>query len=73
MKNDLEDKIKKLHLDEDIENILLKNGIDSINKLYILKRKNLKDMGFNDNKINHIIIKLQLQGFDLNKKVYNKI
>lgn len=45
-------------------------GITSINNLWILKRTDLKKMGLTDNEINTIIIKLQLNGLDLNKREY---
>ena len=45
-------------------------GIASINNLWVLKRTDLKKMGLTDNEINAIIIKLQLNGLDLNKREY---
>lgn len=57
-------------------NIILKkfrdNDILTIKKLWVLKRKDLKKIGFKDAEINNIIIKLQLYGIDINKKIYNR-
>ena len=35
-----------------------------------MKRKELKQLGFSDNEITQIIIKLQLHAIDLNKRSY---
>lgn len=34
--------------------------------------KQLKKMKFTDNELNQIVIKIQLHGFDLNKRIYSK-
>lgn len=62
--------IKKLGLDITIINKLRNDGINIISDLWKLKRTDLKKIGLNDNEINQIMIKMQLQGIDLNKKVY---
>lgn len=36
-------------------------------------KKDLKKMNFEDREIQQIIIKLQLVGIDLNKKIYSKL
>lgn len=55
--------------DDKISNILISNNILKVGELWNLKRKDLKEFGLNDNQINKIIIKLQLLGIDLNKKI----
>ena len=47
-----------------------KNNIRSIEDVWILKRTDLKQMGFSNEEINLIIIELELLGLDLNKKIY---
>lgn len=66
----LREDIFKLNLSHEIVTILKENKINTINELWSLKRKDLKNMGLKDSKINTIIIKLQLIGLDLNKKKY---
>lgn len=60
----------------DIDNITIKkleeNNINFIKDLWQLKRKDLKELGLNDQEIKQISIKLQLHSIDLNKKIYNK-
>ena len=51
---------------------LFSNKIKTIKELWQLKRKELKQLNFNDHEINDIIIALQLEGLDLNKKIYDK-
>ena len=66
----VEDKINKLGIDSSIVKVFNSNNIITINDLWKLKRKDLKDMNFTSEQINHIIIKMQLNGIDLNKKKY---
>ena len=37
-----------------------------------MRRRELKNIGLKDSQINHIIIKMQLKGLDLNEKMYDK-
>ena len=60
-----------LTLDKNIVDILKKNEIVTIENLWVMNRKKLKELGFKDNDVKQIIIKLQLLGLDLNKRVYN--
>ncbi|HHT37884.1 MAG TPA: hypothetical protein GXZ95_00515 [Mollicutes bacterium] len=69
-KKALEQEIKILDLSSDIENILIINNILFVKDLWVLNRKNLKEINLTDKQINEITIKLQLLGLDLNKKVY---
>ncbi len=74
MKNKfLDEKVISVFDDEKTLDIFSKNNINFIKDLWILKRKNLKDIGLNDTQINSIIIKLQLHGLDINKKIYSKM
>jgi len=63
--------IKDLNLNQKLENKLLNNNINNINELWSLKRNDLKNMNFSDKEIKEIVIKLELNGLDLNKKIYN--
>lgn len=71
--NILNSSIDILKLDCDITTLLLSNKITQIYDLWLLKRSDLRNMSLSDIQINQIIIKLQLFGIDLNKKVYEKI
>lgn len=66
----INENIEYLNLNKNLTAKLKENNINTIGKVWILKRKELKDYGLNDTDINEIIIKLQLLGLDLNKKVY---
>lgn len=68
----LENHISKLNVDDEILSILNSNNINNIKELWNLKRKDLKRMDLTDNQINQIVIKMQLKGIDLNRRVYNK-
>lgn len=46
------------------------NNLLTIRDIWILKRSKLKELGFNDKEIKEIIVKLQLKGYDLNRKKY---
>ena len=70
MKLDVEAPIKALGIDNNIILKLEAHNIKYIKDLWILKRKELKEIGFVDSEINHLRIKLQLCGLDLNKKMY---
>ena len=66
----LDNPIEDLVLKDSITKVLKSNNINSIKDLWYLKRKDLKSFNLNDSEINQIIIKLQLKGIDLNKKLY---
>lgn len=68
----IEDKINKLNLSNNIIDKLISKQIIFIKDIWNMKRKDLKELNFNDNDINAIIIALQLEGLDLNKKIYDK-
>lgn len=67
----IEDKINELKIDKSIIEHLIANNINYIKDLWVLKRKDLKNIGFGDKDINKIIISLQLAGLDLNRKMYD--
>lgn len=72
MNNFLEKDISYLKLNKKINTILKQNNINIIKDLWITTRKNLKFFGLNDSEIKQIVIKLELNGLDLNKRI-NKI
>ena len=67
----IEKNINILDLDKSIVEVFRNNDIVTIEHLWILNRKKLKELGLKDNEIKQITIKLQLLGLDLNKRVYN--
>lgn len=66
----LDENVKTLELDQEVIDLLKDNNINLINELWVCNRKKLKELGVKDADIKQIIIKLQLIGLDLNKKVY---
>ena len=66
----LEKDIEFLEFDNKITNKLKEHNINVIRDLWVMKRSELKYFGFSDYEINQIIIKLQLHGIDLNKRIY---
>lgn len=68
----LNENIDVLDLNTKILDKLKKVQIDKIESLWKCKKEYLKEIGFTDNEISQIKIKLQLFGIDLNKRVYNK-
>ena len=67
----IEKNINILDLDKSIVEVFRKNDIVTIEQLWVLNRKKLKELSLKDNEIKQITIKLQLLGLDLNKRVYN--
>lgn len=62
--------LSSIDINDEIINKLNNNNIYCVKDLCNLNRKKLKDYGLSLDEINHVIIKLQLQGFDLSKKKY---
>ena len=60
--------LDNLNLDKNILDKLEVNKINSIEELWELDRRKLKELNFNNEEINSIAIKLQLEGLDLNKR-----
>ena len=69
----VDNKIEVLNLEPDVVDFLHVNNINIVKDLWVLSRRDLKKMKLSDKNINHIEIKLQLKGLDLNKKVYGKL
>lgn len=67
----LDKKIDILDLNKETIELLKVNNIIIISDLWNMNRRKLKDIGLKDPDIKQIIIKLQLLGLDLNKKIYN--
>lgn len=65
------DEINKLKISPSLIKKLNNLNINKINDIWILKRKELKEKGLTDTEIKSIIISLQLEGLDLNKKIYD--
>lgn len=66
----VEENIEILGLAKNLEEKLRKENINIINDVWLLKRKELKELNFTDQEIKSIIIALQLRGLDLNKRIY---
>ncbi len=66
----LEKNIEELQLSSKVLNKLKEHNIVIIKDLWKMKRKELKQLGLTDSEISQIIIKLQLNAIDLNKRVY---
>lgn len=69
--SNIEKSISVLDLEKETKDILKNNNISKIEDLWVLNRKKLKEMGISDTEIKQIVIKLQLLGLDLNKKMYS--
>ena len=67
----VESDIDILELDSDVINLLRDKEINTVGLLWTQTRKSLKTLGLKDSDIKQIIIKLQLLGLDLNKKIYS--
>lgn len=63
--------IEALNLGSKIEVKLANNNIIKVSDLWMINRKQLKSFDLSDSEINSIIIKLQLNGLDLSKRVYD--
>lgn len=67
-KVDLKEDISILRLSSDITELLKSNKICTLYELVKKNRNNLRKIGCTPDQINNIIIKLQLEGLDLNMK-----
>ena len=63
--------IEELNLSYKLVEKLHENNFNIVKDVWIKNRKNLKELGFTDSEIKSIIIALQLEGLDLNKKKYD--
>ena len=64
--------LENLKIDTAIIKKLNDNNIYEVKNLWNLNRQNLKELNLTDPEIKHLIIKLQLHGIDLGKKIYNR-
>lgn len=64
-------KINTLKLPSKLITKLQDNNFNIIEEIWVSNRKKLKNLGFIDSEIKSIIIALQLEGLDLNKKKYD--
>lgn len=69
--SNIEKSITVLELDKETTDLLKKNNINKVEDLWVMNRQKLKEIGLNDNEIKQVVIKLQLLGLDLNKKMYS--
>ena len=69
--SNVEKRIEVLELESDVLKILKENNVKLVGDIWVLNRKKLKEMGVSDKDIKYIVIRLQLLGLDLNKKMYN--
>lgn len=71
MKNKILDKeLSYLKIDSKVIEVLNNNNVHLISDLWPLTRKDLKSLKISDKDIHNIIVKLQLNGLDLNKRKY---
>ena len=71
-KTKIQQTLQEFDLDLEVIKKLNQHQITSIEELWKLKRKNLKEFGLTDAQIKHISIKLQLHSLDLNQKIYHR-
>lgn len=64
--------MNKLNLNSKLLKKINNVNINSFEELWSLNRKKLKDLNFTQDEINEIIVKLQLNGYDLNKRKTGK-
>lgn len=70
MKDVLKEKVGYLELSDDINKVLTKNNIKTVDDLWHQNRKDLKKIGLTDKDITAIIIKMELNALDLGGKRY---
>ena len=69
MKCVLKESLCYLNLDIKLIEKLEKNNINNVEELWLLTKKDLKLIGINDQEIHQIMIRLELHGLDLGKKI----
>jgi len=67
----LNEKIYILNLNSKIEKKLISNNIIYVKDLWILTRKDLRNLNFSGKEVRELVIKMELNGIGLSKKTYN--
>ena len=70
-KNLLNKNVDILMLSDNVINKLKLNNINKLEDIWLLDRNDLKKLDLSVEDIREIRVKLQLNGLDLNKKIYN--
>ncbi len=70
MKEKLKENVSTLHLEDEVIRKLKEKEIKTVEDLWNLNRKELKQLGFSDIEVNKIVICLELYGFDLGKRIW---
>ncbi len=70
MKERLKQSISVLKIDSNIVDKLVNNNINTIEDIWVLTKRDLKQMGFKDIEIHQISIHLELYGIDLGKRIW---
>ena len=70
MKEKLKENVSTLHLEDEVIRKLKEKEINTVEDLWNLNRKELKQLGFSDIEVNKIVICLELYGFDLGKRIW---
>lgn len=68
----IESNTKSLKLEKKSIKILEENNINTVEKLVFNTKTSLKKMGLSNEQISEIEIKLQLDGYDLNRRKNNE-
>lgn len=67
----LDNTIESMNLSSKLIEKMHANNIRTIENIWTKTRKELKQLGFTDSEIKSVVIALQLEGLDLNKKKYD--
>ena len=67
----LDNTIESMNLSSKLIEKMHANNIITIENIWTKTRKELKQLGFTDSEIKSVVIALQLEGLDLNKKKYD--
>ena len=70
MKEKLKENVSTLHLEDEVIRKLKEKEIKTVEDLWNLNRKELKQLGFSDIEVNKIVICLELYGLDLGKRIW---
>ncbi len=70
MKERLKENVSTLKLDAEIIKKMESKEIETVEDLWKLNRKELKQLDFTDSEIHKIVICLELHGIDLGKRIW---